>query len=58
VITIVTVMPTESSELDKIVLGDCHDLLAALPDESVDLVISSPPYNLGKEYEARRGAAP
>ncbi|HEV2923844.1 MAG TPA: site-specific DNA-methyltransferase [Solirubrobacteraceae bacterium] len=39
--------------LDRIVLGDCQDLLAALPSGSVDLVLSSPPYNLGKEYEAR-----
>ena len=27
------------------------DLLAALPDESVDLTVTSPPYNIGKEYE-------
>ena len=40
--------------LDKIFLGDCMELLKSLPDESVDLVVSSPPYNLGKEYEAKR----
>lgn len=40
--------------LDKIVLGDCMDVLRRLPDESVDLVVSSPPYNIGKEYEARK----
>lgn len=40
--------------LDSIYQGDCIDLLKALPDESVDLVVSSPPYNLGKEYEAKR----
>lgn len=39
---------------DQIVLGDCRDLLATLPDECVDLIVSSPPYNLGKEYEAKR----
>jgi adenine-specific DNA-methyltransferase len=39
---------------DQIHLGDCADLLGGLPDECVDLVVSSPPYNLGKEYEARR----
>lgn len=38
--------------LDKIVSGDCLTVLKALPDSSVDLVISSPPYNIGKEYEA------
>lgn len=32
-------------------LGDCLDFLATLPAESVQLVVTSPPYNLGKEYE-------
>ena len=40
-------------ETDGVLLyhGDCADLLAALPDESVDLTVTSPPYNIGKEYE-------
>jgi adenine-specific DNA-methyltransferase len=37
--------------------GDCMDLLAMLPDESVDLVVSSPPYNIGKAYESRQALA-
>jgi adenine-specific DNA-methyltransferase len=41
-------------KVDQIVEGDCVPLLASLPDESVDLIVSSPPYNLGKEYEAKR----
>ncbi|WP_427161682.1 DNA-methyltransferase [Aliinostoc sp. HNIBRCY26] len=40
--------------INQIILGDCITLLKQLPDEYVDLVISSPPYNLGKEYEARK----
>lgn len=32
-------------------LGDCRDLLADMSDESVRLVVTSPPYNIGKEYE-------
>ncbi|MGU9805060.1 UNVERIFIED_CONTAM: site-specific DNA-methyltransferase [Pseudomonas sp. CM11] len=40
--------------LDHIVNGDCLKLLRSLPDESVDLVVSSPPYNIGKAYEAKR----
>lgn len=40
--------------LDRIYLGDCRTLLDTLPDECVDLVVSSPPYNLGKEYESVR----
>lgn len=32
--------------------GDCMDLLPQIPDESAMLVVTSPPYNIGKEYEA------
>lgn len=39
--------------LDTIIRGDCRDLLAQLPAGSVDLIVSSPPYNLGKDYESR-----
>ena len=39
--------------LDTILRGDCRELLDGLPSESVDLIVSSPPYNLGKEYESR-----
>jgi adenine-specific DNA-methyltransferase len=34
--------------------GDCRDLLARLPGESVQLIITSPPYNIGKEYEQQQ----
>ncbi len=40
--------------MDSIFLGDCLQLLRQLPDSSVDLVVSSPPYNIGKEYEKKR----
>ncbi len=40
-------------KLDSIFLGDTRALLATIPDGTVDLVVSSPPYNLGKEYESR-----
>lgn len=33
--------------------GDCLDLLGALPTGSVRLMVTSPPYNIGKEYEKR-----
>ena len=40
---------------ERIVLfnGNCLDLLRNLPEGSMQLVITSPPYNLGKEYEKR-----
>ncbi|MGC2517794.1 MAG: site-specific DNA-methyltransferase [Burkholderiales bacterium] len=33
--------------------GDCLDLLADVPDSQFQLIVTSPPYNLGKEYEKR-----
>ena len=50
-----------------IVVGDCRAVLPALPDDSVDLVITSPPFNVAKPYDdfddqlharARAGAQP
>ncbi|MBS1098641.1 site-specific DNA-methyltransferase [Gluconobacter sphaericus] len=40
--------------IDTITLGDCKDIIKQLPDGSVDLIVSSPPYNIGKEYETKR----
>jgi DNA modification methylase len=34
-----------------ILLGDAQETLKTVPDECVKLVITSPPYNIGKEYE-------
>jgi adenine-specific DNA-methyltransferase len=33
--------------------GDCLELLKEIPDKSLQLVITSPPYNIGKPYETR-----
>jgi len=47
-----------TSEFDRtadfvLLEGDCLDLLPQIPDGSVKLVVTSPPYNLGKPYESR-----
>ena len=34
----------------KYEIGDCRELLKQVPDESVKLVVTSPPYNIGKPY--------
>lgn len=47
-------MNENTLRLDQVTLVDCLPWLRSLPDESVDLVVSSPPYNIGKEYEQRR----
>ena len=43
------------SENGEVVLfhGNCLDLLKEIPDGAAMLVVTSPPYNLGKEYEKR-----
>jgi adenine-specific DNA-methyltransferase len=33
--------------------GDCRDMLREIPTGAIQLVVTSPPYNLGKEYESR-----
>ncbi|MBI5876755.1 MAG: site-specific DNA-methyltransferase [Chloroflexi bacterium] len=33
--------------------GDVGDFMASVPDQTVNLIITSPPYNLGKAYEDR-----
>ncbi len=30
--------------------GDVSDFISTIPDKSVSLIITSPPYNLGKKY--------
>lgn len=41
-------------EADAILFeGDCLDLMKKAPDDFAKLVVTSPPYNLGKSYEER-----
>jgi len=34
-------------------LGDSYDFLKSIPKDTATLIITSPPYNIGKEYETR-----
>lgn len=38
-------------ETGKIINGDCIEVMKTLPEGSVDLMISSPPYNVGINYD-------
>jgi adenine-specific DNA-methyltransferase len=40
---------------EQIVLyhGSCVDLLKEIPDNAIQLIVTSPPYNIGKEYEKK-----
>lgn len=42
---------TERSDLADLRLGDCLDVMRDIPSGSIDLIVTSPPYNAGKEYE-------
>lgn len=48
---------TEYSESAAATLyfGDRLDLLRQIPDRTARLIVTSPPYNIGKEYERRTG---
>lgn len=39
---------------DKFFQGDSFQLVNTLEDKSIQLVITSPPYNIGKEYEKKK----
>lgn len=34
---------------NKIICADCMDILKQLPDKSIDLVLTDPPYNIGQD---------
>jgi site-specific DNA-methyltransferase (adenine-specific) len=36
-------------ELNRIYCGDCLDLMREMPDKSVDLVLTDPPYGIGED---------
>lgn len=43
----------DKSEQAVIYPGDCLALLRHCPDEAFQLIVTSPPYNIGKEYERK-----
>jgi DNA modification methylase len=47
-------------ELNSIMTGDARELAKAIPDESVDLIISDPPYGIGyaSSWKTRMGNLP
>ncbi len=40
------VIEVKEMEYNKIIQGDCLDVMKKLPDKSIDLIVTSPPYNL------------
>jgi modification methylase len=39
-------MSLDTLPLDQILTGDCIEILATLPEKSIDLIFADPPYNL------------
>lgn len=44
--------------VNKIMCGDCIDVMKQMPEEFVDLVVTSPPYNIGIEYDSWKDSLP
>lgn len=38
----------------QLIVGDTNDVLRTMDSEKFDLIITSPPYNIGKEYEVKK----
>ena len=39
-------------ETNKIIQGNCVEVMANLPESCVDLIVTSPPYNVGIDYDS------
>ena len=37
--------------INKIICGDCLEVMKGIPDKAVDLVLTDPPYNIGFTYD-------
>ncbi len=42
--------------INKIICGDSANVLKSFPDNSIDLIFTSPPYNFGLEYDSQDDA--
>ena len=40
--------------IDKMIVGNCIEVMAHLPEKFVDLLIVDPPYNLSKDYNGKK----
>lgn len=36
--------------INKVICGDCLEIMKKIPDKSIDLIVTDPPYGLGKDY--------
>lgn len=45
-------------DLNKVYNTDCIDGLKSIPDNTIDLIVTSPPYNVGIEYDSHNDNMP
>ncbi|MBU1203553.1 MAG: site-specific DNA-methyltransferase [Nanoarchaeota archaeon] len=43
---------------NKVICGDCIELMREMPGKSVDVIITSPPYNIGVKYNSHKDNMP
>lgn len=36
--------------INKVICGDCLEVMKGIPDGAVDIIVTSPPFNVGKDY--------
>lgn len=44
--------PDQGARSQRVIVGDCLEVLSATPTGSIDVVITSPPYNIGIAYRS------
>jgi site-specific DNA-methyltransferase (adenine-specific) len=42
---------TEKKYINEITVGDCREVMAQIPTDCIDLIVTSPPYGVGIEYD-------
>ena len=40
--------------INKVILGDCLEVMKDIPDKSIDMILTSPPYNTGRVTQTQR----
>jgi site-specific DNA-methyltransferase (adenine-specific) len=44
--------------LDRVILGDCIEVLRGIPSDSIDMCFADPPFNLEKKYNSYKDERP
>jgi len=45
-------------EFNRIITGDCLEVMSQIPDNTVHFAVTSPPYNVGIEYDKHKKNCP